>query len=149
MWCTHYVISRIPDFEIQYGAWTEHVQLGSNPRKNSFRMPNFMLSSGLFSVSICLLWPLGVFDSPLVQWMLRVLGRVGSCTCAGRSLPGFHGFISPVRCTSGRSITATLVVASKTSLRLLWWPPTEYTLAINWQMLCRYPCMMSIAFCWE
>ena len=40
-----------------------------------------------------------------------------NCTCESMYL---------VRCIGGQPIAATLLVASKISLRLLWWPPTEH-----------------------
>ena len=47
------------------------------------------------------------------------------------------------------AVAAALLIVSKMSLRLLWWPPTEYTMCINLQMSCPYLCMMFINFCWE
>ena len=59
-----------------------------------------------------------------------------------------HRAMSPVHCTSGQPTTAALLVDSTMSLWLLWWPPTEYTMCINLQMVCPYSCMMFIIFSW-
>ena len=41
------------------------------------------------------------------------------------------------------------LVASKMCLRLLWWPPTKFTMCTDLQVSCPYSCMMFIVFCWE
>ena len=56
---------------------------------------------------------------------------------------------SLVLCKSGQSIMSTLLVDSKMTLRLLWWPSTEYTMCIDLQMVCPYSCMIIIVFWWE
>ena len=66
------------------------------------------------------------------------------------SIPGVHESMNLagnlVRCIGGQPIAATLLVASKMSLWLLWWPPTEYSMCINLQMWSPYSCMLLIVF---
>ena len=58
------------------------------------------------------------------------------------SLPGVHESMDLVRCIGGQPIAATLLVASKISLRLLWWPPTEH------QCVLIYRCVFTHVCCW-
>ena len=58
------------------------------------------------------------------------------------SLPGVHESMYLVRCTGGQPVAATLLVASKISLRLLWWPPTEH------QCVLIYRCVFTHVCCW-
>ena len=61
--------------------------------------------------------------------------------CAGH-FPGVHESMDLVRCFGGQPIAATLLVASKISLRLLWWPPTEHQCELI------YRCVFTRVCCW-
>ena len=58
------------------------------------------------------------------------------------SFPGVHESMYLVRCIGGQPIATTLLVASKISLRLLWWPPTEH------QCVLIYRCVFTHVCCW-
>ena len=98
------------------------------------------------------LWLLVV--SAYLQWVMlqwiRSHGRwlpgplVQSVPAGGLcgSLPGVHESMDLVRCIGKQPIAATLLVASKISLRLLWWPPTEH------QCVLIYRCVFTHVCCW-
>ena len=83
--------------------------------------------------------PVGPFSRPVVA---RPAGAVCPCWRVARVTPGVHESMDMVRCIGGQPIAATLLVASKISLRLLRWPPTEH------QCVLIYSCVFTHVCCW-
>ena len=70
----------------------------------------------------------------------RIVTVTYPCGGLRGSLPGVHESMDLVRCICGQPIAATLLVASKMSLRL--WPPTEH------QCVLIYKCVFTHVCCW-
>ena len=64
------------------------------------------------------------------------------------SLRGVHESMDLVHYVDGQPIAATLLVASKISLRLLWWPPTEHQCVLIYICVFTHVCCW-LFFCWE
>ena len=80
--------------------------------------------------------PVGPFSRPVVA---GPAGAVCPRWRVARVTPGDR-----VRCIGGQPIAATLLVASKISLRLLWWPQTEH----HDQCALIYRCVFTHVCCW-